>query len=157
MLAGCEPPYVDAKCWLPVLRSDEEVRTLVNVGDGQDRSSNSCPIPVPRVFEVERSYGDVKFEWWGSPHKLYMSATAPDGQRLGIRGEKVEVYENTSGSWLASYSHRIVFSGSNLLDKPASRRLTIEIVGADGTTLDSIDATYDTVECTCPVPDWMVG
>jgi hypothetical protein len=154
LLAGCEPRYVNTDCWLPILRTDEPLRTIINVGDGNDRSFNTCPVPVARIFEAEARDGTVKFEWWGSPHKLYMSASLADGRPLDIRGVGIEVYEE-SGSWLAEYSHRRTFSGNNLLDKPASEPISIALFGADGDLLDTIQATYDTVRCSCPVPEGM--
>lgn len=155
LLAGCEPRYVNTDCWLPILLTDEPLRTLVDVGDRNDRSFNTCPVPVARIFEAERSNGTVKFEWWGSPHKLYISARSTDGQPLDIRGAGVEVYRDTSGSWLAEYSHNRTFSGNNLLDKPASEPISIALFGADGNLVDTIQATYDTVRCSCPVPEGM--
>lgn len=156
-LAGCEPPYHHTDCWLPVLRTDASMQTLVHVGDPDDQSSNVCPVPVARTLRVERAYGTVNFEWWGSPHRLYMSAKTPDGETLDIRGGGVEVYQNTSGSWLAQYASRRTFPGNDLLDRPVPQPVSIEILTRDGRLLDTIQGTYDTEQCSCSVPVGIEG
>lgn len=133
------------------------MRTLVKVGDPDDRSSNVCPVPVARTFRAERSYGAVNFEWWGSPHRLYMSAKTSDGETLDIRGGGVEVYENTSGSWLAQYARRRTFPGNSLLARPAPQSVSLEILTRDGQLLDTIRGTYDTELCSCSVPEGIEG
>jgi hypothetical protein len=156
-LAACEPPYHDVPCWLPILRTEGSTRTLVNVGDVEDRSSNRCPIPVARTFEADRVYGTINFEWWGSPHKLYMSANGENGRKLGIRGDGIEVYEDPEGSWLSAYSHKKTFPGNDLLDRPVPEGFAFEILEADGRSLDSFRATYEVVLCSCSVPNYVSG
>jgi len=149
--AGCEPDYVYTDCWLPLLRTTEPVRTLINVGDHGDRTSDKCPVPVPRTFELERPYGTVNFEWWGSPHRLYISAS----RQIDVRGDGIEDYRDEAGSWLSQYSQRKTFAGESLLERPLSQRFGIEVFGADGQLLEMIDATYDTALCSCSVPEYM--
>jgi hypothetical protein len=146
---------VHTDCWLPVLRTDEPIRVLVNVGGRGDRSSDACPVPVARTFEIERPYGTISMEWWGSPHRLYISTTADDGRALDTRGSGIEVYEDRAGSWLREYSHRITFAGEDLLERTAPEKITIEVLTADGGVVDTIHATYDTVQCSCSVPDYV--
>jgi hypothetical protein len=130
------------------------MRPLVNVGDREDRTSNVCPVPVARTFAAEGAYGIVDFEWWGgSPHKLYVSAKAAGDEQLDVRGEGIEVYEDTAGSWLGRYSHVRRFSGNDFLEKPVPETFLLEIVAADGRLLETIQATYDTARCACAVPE----
>ncbi len=158
LLVGCEPSYHDVACWLPVLRTDETMRTLIRVGDREDRASDTCSAPTARAFEVQRDYGNVTFYWWGSPHRLYLSGSTADGRPLEFRGDRVEVYEDTSGSFLAEYSHRITFfQGESLLDKPAPEHVVIEILGPDGRSLETIQAEYEPVLCSCSVPEYISG
>lgn len=157
VLVACEPAYHDVGCWLPILRTDESTRIVVKVGDPEDRGSDTCPLPVARTFEAERSYGTVKFEWWGSPHRLYISARSNDGAPLDVSGARVEPFVDVSGSWLKEYSHRIDFSGNDLLGKPAPQDIEIEILDRDGRSLDTISAVYDTVRCSCSVPEAYEG
>jgi hypothetical protein len=140
-----------------VFRTDAAIQVLKNVGDAGDESSNMCPAPVARVFKVERAYGTVGFEWWGSPHRLYMSAKDPRDEMLDIRGPLVEVYEDTASSWLAQYNSRITFQGNSLLERPAAQPVSIEILSRDGRLLDTIEGTYDTEQCTCFVPEGIEG
>ena len=157
-LAGCEPRYVNTDCLLPILRTDEPIRTLVNVGDRADlRRWDICPAPTARTFEARRSYGTIKFELSGSPHRLFMVAKTDDGRTLDIRGEGIEINRNTSGSPLAEYSHRKTFSGNDLVlsQRPVPEVFAIEILGEDGQPRDTIQATYDTVLCSCAVPEGM--
>lgn len=156
-LNGCEPQYHHTGCWLPVLRTDAALEVLVHVGDADDRSSNVCPVPVARTFRAERSYGTVDFEWWGSPHRLYMSAKAADGEPLNVRGAGIEIYEDTADSWLARYDRRRTFSGNNLLERPVPQPVSIEITTRDGRLLDTIQGTYDTEQCSCSVPEGIEG
>lgn len=158
LLLGCEPPYVEVDCWLPVLRTEEPVAVLLHHGERGDRNSNYCPVPTPRVFRVDRPYGTVNFEWWGSPHRLYLSATSHDGRPLDIRGPEITVYRNTAGSWLAAYSHRRTFEGHNLLDpQPPTESITIEILDPEGQRLDTLQGTYEPLRCKCFVPDYVAG
>ena len=154
-LTACEPRYVYTDCLLPSLTTDLPIRTLINVGDPEDRTSDKCTVPTPRSFEATRSYGTIRFEWWGSPHRLYIAASATEGRAMEIRGDGIEPYENTTGSWLAQYAYRKTFPVENLIlsRSPAPERFAIEIMGADGQPLDSIEATYQTVTCSCAVPE----
>jgi len=156
--AGCEPPYHDVACWLPVLRTDELMRTLIQVGDREDRISNTCSVPIARLFQAERQYGDLTFYWWGSPHRLYLAGRTAAGQQLEFRGDRVESYDDSSGSFLAEYSHRITFhQGNDLLNKPTPEHVVIEVLGPDGRSLDTIQGTYEAVLCSCAVPDYISG
>jgi hypothetical protein len=156
-LSGCEPRYHHTGCWLPVFRTDAPIQILVHIGDPDDQGSDVCPVPVARTFRAERSYGTVNFEWWGSPHRLYMSARTSGGEMLNIRGPGIAVYENTSGSWLAQYASRRTFPGHDLLERPAPQSVSIEILTRDGRLLDTIQGTYDTEQCSCSVPEGIEG
>ena len=154
ILAGCEPRYLYTDCLLPTMDSDVPIDLIMLVGDPQDRASDTCTPSLARTFEMRRAYGTIKFEWWGSPHRLYLRATRSDGQALAIRGDGIEVYENASGSWLSEYSHRKTFPVENLLlsDRPDEVPFTVEIV-ADGQLIDVIGATYRAQLCSCSVPE----
>lgn len=154
-LAACEPPYVYRDCLLPTLSTDVPIRTLVNIGAPEDRTSDRCPVPTARTFEARRPYGTIKFEWWGSPHRLYIAAMADDRRALDIRGDDIEAYKNTTGSWLAQYSHVRTFPVENLIlsQRPPPEHFVIEIVGKNGQRVDTIQATYKTALCSCAVPE----
>ena len=158
-LSACEPPYHDVPCWLPVLHTDSPARPLVLVGDSRDREriSNSCPVPTAREFEIALPVGSATFFWWGSPHRLYLSARGADGEELQFSGDRVETYQNSSGSFLAEYSQRVTFlQGNDLVNtKPEAEDLVIDIVS--GQTAYSIRATYDVQLCSCSVPDHVNG
>lgn len=80
-----------------------------------------------------------------------MSAKASAGEVLDIRGAGVEVFENTSGSWLAQHGHRMTF------ERPVPESVSFDILTRDGRYLDAIHGTYDTERCSCSVPDGIDG
>lgn len=86
-----------------------------------------------------------------------MSAKASAGEVLDIRGAGVEVFENTSGSWLAQHGHRMTFPGNSLLERPVPESVSFDILTRDGRYLDAIHGTYGTERCSCSVPDGIDG
>lgn len=156
MLVACEPQYVYTDCLLPTLSLDVEVRTVLNMGAEGDLSSDSCPVPAARKFEARRSYGTVQFGWWGSPHKLYIAVSADDGRSIDVRGDGIEAFENPPGSWLSEFSYQKRFPVHNLVfsPEPETESFAIEILESDGSQLETIDATYDTMRCSCAVPEF---
>lgn len=154
-VAACEPAYVYTDCRLPILSTDESIRTLIKVGDTEDQRRDVCTVPIARKLQTTKSYGSIRFGWWGSPHRLYVDAKTNDGRALDVRGDGIMDYDNASGSWFAEFSHRRSFPGRHSITaaRPPPERFAIQIFGPDGQPLDTIQATYDTVVCSCAVPE----
>lgn len=138
-----------ANCWLPNLVLDVPSRVLVHVGDRADRASDSCPVPVARLIQVQRPYGELEFELWGSPHRLYMVGRLEDGSALRINGDQVEPYRPKSPSWLDKYSHRRTFLGDNFGAQPESVAFSVAVLDSRGETLDELRLVYRPEFCTC--------
>lgn len=141
--------YAENDCWLPDLVVNVPVETLMRVGDRGDRRSDSCPVPVPRVITTVRPYGSLRFELWGSSHRLYMTGKATDGTALQFGGDGVDAYRRNTDSWLSQYSHYRRFAGSDFADAPETAAFDLSIQDANGVELEQLSLTYRTQRCRC--------
>ena len=152
ILSGCNPIPSHTKCNLPFLDVNSEIIAIEKIGTW-GVYQNYCPKPIERVFEVERNFGVIKFEWWGSPHRLYLSVkgSEKDFSELSINNsvvilEKVDI----DSGWLSQYSHRVTFP-NNDFTKPILPNIKFELLvkNGDGDKIDSIEMSYSTRICTC--------
>jgi hypothetical protein len=149
---GCNPIPSHTQCNLPYLEKSSEFFVVEEIGTW-GFYKNYCPEPINRVFEVRRSFGVIKFEWWGSPHRLYMSVQgdAKDIVQISINASNLTLERvDIDHGWLSQYSHRITFPNNDFV-KPVLPDADFELVikDGDGVVIDRLDMRYTTVVCTC--------
>lgn len=148
-VSACNPIPSRVSCNLPDLRVNSEVTSIGTWSLYQ----NYCPTPVERVFEVERAFGTIKFEWWGSPHRLYMAIVDSSEGPLLLAVEspilKLEKVKIERG-WLSQYSNRITFPNNDSTE-PTLAEINFDLLinNADGVIIDKLEMHYSIKGCTC--------
>jgi hypothetical protein len=146
---GCNPiPYHQA-CNLPSLKSDSAYETLDQVGTW-GIFSDYCSESLARAIEFRKPYGVIKMEWWGSPHRLYMSARALDDHPLQISGAGVDLFQATPDSdFMDQYQYVVTFAGQSFLAPPPDQSINLEILESRGEVVGDLELVYSTKRCTC--------
>lgn len=148
--AACDPIPVHYACDLPRLHTDLPQRSLAAVSTFS-YFSNECPFAIATKLEIQRDYGDIRLEWWGDPHRLYMKAIAKNGELLQLSGEGIKQRYETFLS--EDYTARKTFHRPNFIDKPIATSFDVEVRESSGDLLEIIRLRYDTLNCTCVAYD----
>ena len=155
-ISACNPIPSHVSCNLPDLMVNSQVTSINTIGTW-GVYQNYCPKPIERVFAVKRAFGSIKFEWWGSPHRLYMTIEdSSEGPLLLAIESPILTLEkvNIERGWLSQYSSRITFPNN---DSTApilpEAKFDLLIKNADGDIVDKLEMHYSVKECTCTSVD----
>lgn len=128
---------------------------ISEIGAG-GRYQHTCPVPIAQEMLIERKYGELRFYWWGSPHRLYVRGESIDGSPLGIRGSRVEAFAaNSPDSLLAGYPARVTFAEATVDNRapPAPETFAIEVFEGNQ-FMEAIPLRYVPRLCHCVGSPW---
>jgi hypothetical protein len=157
LLGSCDAGDHEVRrtCHLPILRTNEETRALIYVGDVNDYSADSCPVRVPRQLALQRTYGTLYLQWTSPRPSLLMRASSDDGKtQYVVSGPGVTSYATLRTDDLGrAYTSERLFPGDSFDGSaPAARPFSLTIrppAGSQEQFSDDVLFEFDTVQCRC--------
>ena len=144
-------------CSLPSVESSLPSRTIDGIGT-TGYFDDTCPVPIAREQELDRNYGVINLYFWGSPHRLRISARTHEGEPLWIWSARSDAVR-MGGSRLPSDSSVFTFQGRRnfLPSQPPlpeeTKTFSIRVSRPHGELLEEIELRYAPVVCTCAFYD----
>jgi hypothetical protein len=152
LIVGCNPIPSNLPCNLPDISADVPIMTVESVGTW-GIYQDYCPVEINRSFTISRDFGVIKFEWRGSPHRLYIAVLNDfdyDFELLTNHPEiKLQGLDSDSEP-LSSYTAKITFPNQRYAEPTVSvQEIELIIKDRKKKIIDQIIMTYSSKECTC--------
>lgn len=142
---------------MPSVETSLPSRTIDGIGT-TEYFDDTCPVPIAREQELDRTYGVINLYLWGSPHRLRISARTYEGEPLWIWSAGSDNVRLGRSS-LPTDSIVITFQGRrNFLPSQPPRReetetFSVSVSRPDGELLEQMELRYAPVVRTCPFYD----
>lgn len=156
-LASYYVPADHFPCSMPSVETSLPGRTIDGIGT-TGFFDDSCPVPVAREQELDRTYGVINLRLQDSQHQLRISARTHEGEPLRIWSARSDAVRR-DGSSPPSDSSVLTFKGQRYLlpsippMRDETETFSISVSRPQGELLEEIELHYAPVVCTCAFYD----